>query len=145
MLAGDQHVVDFAYNTSRTWLLSAGYPPAVAAANKRALEIIDNEPQRVQDLWNKREYFQSELEDLGFDTGQSETPIVPVMIGDSNTAKQFAERLFEEDLFALSIVYPMVPRGEARIRNQINVGLTETDLNEALRVYEQVGRELDII
>jgi glycine C-acetyltransferase len=82
---------------------------------------------------------------LGFDTGQSEIPIVPVMIGDSNTAKQFAERLFEEGLFALSIVYPMVPRGEARIRNQINVGLSETDLNEALRVYEQVGRELDII
>ena len=145
MLAGDRHVVDFAYNTSRTWLLSAGYPPAVAAANKRALEIIDEEPGRVRDLWRKREYFQSELVDLGFDTGESETPIIPVMIGDSNTAKAFAERLFEHGVFALSIVYPMVPRGEARIRNQINVGLSEADLNEALRVYEKVGRELDII
>ncbi|QCC49427.1 aminotransferase class I/II-fold pyridoxal phosphate-dependent enzyme (plasmid) [Halobellus limi] len=145
MLAGDQHVVDFAYNTSRTWLLSAGYPPAVAAANRCALEIIDEEPERVRDLWRKREYFQSELEDLGFDTGAGETPIVPVMIGDSKTAKEFAERLFEKGVFALSIVYPMVPRGGARIRNQINVGLTETDLDEALRVYDEVGRKLGII
>jgi glycine C-acetyltransferase len=145
LLAGDQHVVDFAYNTSRTWLLSAGYPPAVAAANKRALEIIENEPSRVRELWSKRDYFKSELESIGFDTGNSETPIVPVMIGESKKAKAFANRLFDEGIFTMSITYPMVPRGEARIRNQLNVGLSESDLNKALRAYEEVGKELNIL
>ena len=145
MLAGDQHVVDYAYNTSRTWLLSAGYPPAVAAANKTALEIVDEEEDRVERLWELREYFKSELESLGFDTGVSETPIVPAMVGDSKKAQKLADRLYEEGIFALAIVYPMVPRGEARIRNQVNAGLTKDDLNEALRVYEDVGRELDLI
>jgi len=145
LLAGDQQVVDFAYNTSRTWLLSAGYPPAVAAANKRALEIIENEPSRVRELWTKRDYFKSELESIGFDTGQSETPIVPVMIGDSNKAKAFADQLFEEGIFTMSITYPMVPRGEARIRNQLNVGLSESDLNTALGAYEEIGNELNVL
>jgi len=145
MLAGNREVVDFAYNTSRTWLLSAGYPPAVAAANKRALEIIENEPSRVRELWEKRDYFESELRNIGFDTGNSETPIVPALIGDIKTAKQFASRLFEEGAFAMSIVYPMVSRGEGRIRNQVNVGLSEADLDEALGVYERLGKELDIV
>lgn len=126
-------------------MLSADYPPAVAAANKRALEIIEEEPSRVRELWEKRDYFQSGLESIGFDTGNSETPIVPAMIGDSNKAKRLASRLFEEGVFAMSIVYPMVPRGEARIRNQVNVGLSEEDLDEALGAYEQLGRELDIV
>lgn len=145
MLAGDRHVIEFAYNTSRTWLLSAGYPPAVAAANIRALEIIEEEPDRVNHLWSLREYFVRELESLGFDTGASETPIVPVMVGDSLAAQTMAERLFEEGVFALAIVYPMVARDKARIRNQINAGLTREDLDQALRVYESVGKDLDVI
>lgn len=145
MLAADEHVVEYAYNTSRTWLLSAGFPPAVAAANIKALEIVDEETERVEQLWDLREYFVSELESMGFDTGNSETPIVPVMVGDSRTAQTFADRLFEEGIFALAIVYPMVARGQARIRNQLNAGLSRDDLDEALRVYESVGRELDII
>ncbi|MFP4590632.1 MAG: aminotransferase class I/II-fold pyridoxal phosphate-dependent enzyme [Halobacteriales archaeon] len=145
MLAGDRHVVDFAYNTSRTWLLSAGYPPAIAAANRAALEIVEEESDRVERLWELREYFVSELESLGFDTGNSETPIVPVMVGESRTAQALADRLFENGIFALAIVYPMVPRGQARIRNQVNAGLTREDLDEALRVYERVGRDLDLL
>jgi len=145
MLAADEHVVEYAYNTSRTWLLSAGYPPAVAAANKTALEIVDDEPERVETLWDNREYFERELRSMGFDTGNSETPIVPVMVGDSKTAKRFAEQLYERGVLALAIVYPMVPRGEARIRNQVNAGLSTEDLNDALRVYEDVGTELDLI
>ncbi|SNR71739.1 aminotransferase class I/II-fold pyridoxal phosphate-dependent enzyme [Halorubrum vacuolatum] len=145
MLAGDQHVIDYAYNTSRTWLLSAGYPPAVAAANKKALEIIDSEPERVRRLWEKRGYFAEELQSIGYDIGNSETPIVPAMIGNSKTAKELSERLFDTGIFALAIVHPMVPKGEARIRNQINVGLSQADLDEALRVYEEIGRDLDIV
>lgn len=145
MLAGDEHVVKYAYNTARTWLLSAGYPPAVAAANKRALEIIDDEPEHVEALWENREYFQSELESLGFDTGRSETPIVPAIIGDSKRTKEFADRLLEEGVFTLAIVYPMVARGSARVRNQVSAGHTREDLDEALRAFETVGRELDLV
>ena len=137
--------MEFAYNTSRTWLFSAGYPPAVAAANKRALEIIEEEPSRVRELWEKRDYFQSGLESIGYDTGNSETPIVPAIVGDSHKAKRLASRLFEEGVFTMSIVYPMVPRGQARIRNQVNVGLSEDDLDEALGAYERLGRELEIL
>jgi glycine C-acetyltransferase len=145
LLAGEEHVVEYAYNTSRTWLLSGGYPPAIAAANRRALEIVENEPERVDRLWDNREYFASELESIGFDTGVSETPIVPAMIGDSQAANEVARRLFEAGVFALPIVYPMVPRGEARIRNQLSAGHTREDLDEVLRVYEAVGRDLDLV
>jgi glycine C-acetyltransferase len=145
MLAGDEQMIEFAYNTSRTWLLSGGYPPAIAAANKRALEIVEDEPSRVRELWKKRDYFKSRLESIGFDTGNSETPIVPAMVGDSNKANQLANRLFEKNIFVTSIVYPMVPRGEARIRNQVNVGLSKADLEKALRIYEELGQKLDIV
>ncbi len=145
MLAGDEHVVKFAYNSARTWLLSAGYPPAVAAANKRALEIIENEPERVETLWENREYFAEEMQSMGWDIGRSETPIIPAMVGNSKKAKRLGERLFEEGIFALPIVFPMVPRSEARIRNQVSAGHSKEDLDEALRVYETVGRELDLI
>ncbi|MEF8830506.1 MAG: aminotransferase class I/II-fold pyridoxal phosphate-dependent enzyme [Halobacteriales archaeon] len=145
MLAGDEHVVKYAYNTARTWLLSAGYPPSIAAANLRSLEIIENEPERVERLWDLRDYFKSELESIGYDTGMSETPIVPAMVGNSKKAQELADRLYERGIFALAIVYPMVPRGEARIRNQLNAGLTKDDLNEALRAYEEIGRDMDLI
>lgn len=145
MLAGDEHVIKYAYNTARTWLLSAGYPPSIAAANLKALEIIEDEPDRVEYLWDLREYFRSELESIGYDTGMSETPIVPAMVGDSKKAQELADRLYDRGIFALAIVYPMVPRGEARIRNQLNAGLTKEDLNDALRAYEEIGRDMDII
>ncbi|MFB6086766.1 MAG: aminotransferase class I/II-fold pyridoxal phosphate-dependent enzyme [Halodesulfurarchaeum sp.] len=145
MLAGDEEVIEYAYNTARTWLLSAGYPPAIAAANIRALEIIEDEPGRVEKLWKNREYFASEMESMGWDTGRSETPIVPAMVGDSNKAKELGNRLFENGIFALPIVFPMVPRGEARIRNQLSAGHTKEDIDEALRVYEEVGADLDLI
>jgi glycine C-acetyltransferase len=145
MLAGDEEVIEYAYNTARTWLLSAGYPPAIAAANKRALEIIDEEPERVDRLWENREYFAEEMKSMGWDTGRSETPIVPAMVGDSNKAKELGNRLFEHGIFALPIVFPMVPRGEARIRNQLSAGHSKADIDEALRVYEEVGRDLDLI
>ncbi|MFB6095195.1 MAG: aminotransferase class I/II-fold pyridoxal phosphate-dependent enzyme, partial [Halodesulfurarchaeum sp.] len=145
MLAGEEHVVEYAYNAARTWLLSAGYPPAVAAANKRALEIVEEEDERVDRLWDNREYFVSELESMGWDTGRTQTPIIPAMVGDSQTAQEVGNRLFERGIFALPIVYPMVPRGEARIRNQVSAGHTKEDLDEALRVYEEVGRDLDLI
>ncbi len=145
MLAGEKHVIEYVYNTARTWLLSAAYPPAVTAANIKSLEIVMNEPDRVQRLWDNRNYFKKELESLGFDTWKSQTPIVPVMVGDSKKAKELAHMLFDDGVFALPIVFPMVPRGLERIRNQVSAGHTKEDLDHALNAYEKAGKKLGLI
>ena len=145
MLAGEKHVIEYVYNTARTWLLSAAYPPAVTAANIKSLEIVMNEPERVKRLWDNRNYFKKELESLGFDTWKSQTPIVPVMVRDSRKAKELTHKLFESGVFALPIVFPMVPRGLERIRNQVSAGHTKEDLDYALNAYEKAGKELDLI
>lgn len=145
MLAGDEGLIKYAYNTSRSWLLSAAFPPHVAAINMEALDLVDEEEDRVKKLWDLTDYFKSEMESMGFDTGFSETPIVPAMVGDSKKCQKLADRLYEEGVFGLAIVYPMVAKGQARIRNQINAGLTKDDLNEVLRIYEKLGKELDLI
>ncbi|MFW6064340.1 MAG: aminotransferase class I/II-fold pyridoxal phosphate-dependent enzyme [Candidatus Natronoplasma sp.] len=145
MLAGTEGLIKYAYNTSRSWLLSAAFPPHVAAINIEALDVVEEENDRVDKLWDLTEYFKSEMESMGFDTGFSETPIVPAMVGDSKKGQKLADRLYEEGVFGLAIVYPMVAKGKARIRNQINAGLTKDDLNEVLRIYEKLGKELDLI
>ncbi len=145
MLAGSSDLIKFAYNKSRTWLLSAAFPPHVAAANIAALEIVEKEKDRVKRLWDNTKYFKKEIESLGYDTGNSQTPIVPTIVGDSKKAKQLAEKLYEEGIFALAIVYPMVARDKARIRNQMNADFTREDLDTILNVYEKLGRELKIV
>ncbi|MFO7793110.1 MAG: glycine C-acetyltransferase [Candidatus Saliniplasma sp.] len=145
MLAGDEGLINYAYNTSRTWLLSAAFPPHVAAVNIRALDLVMEEKERVEKLWDLTEYFKKEIESLGFDTGMSETPIVPAMIGDSKKAQKLANRLYDEGIFALAIVYPMVAKGKARIRNQINAGMDFEDLDTILNAYEKLGKEMDLI
>ncbi len=145
MLAGTEGLINYAYNTSRSWLLSAAFPPHVAAINIEALDIVEEKNGRVQKLWDLTDYFKKELESIGFDTGFSETPIVPAMVGDSKKCQKLADRLYEEGVFGLAIVYPMVGKGKARIRNQINAGLTKDDLNEVLRIYEKLGKELDLV
>ena len=145
MLAGSSDLIKFAYNKARTWLLSAAFPPHVAAANIAALEIVEKEPERVRKLWENTKYFKKEIESMGYDTGLSETPIVPVIIGESKKTKEFAERLYQEGIFALAIVYPMVAKDKARIRNQMNAGMTREDLDFALNAYEKIGKELKVI
>ena len=145
MLAGDREVIDYVRNTARTWLLSAAYPPSVTAANIKALEIVMNEPERVRRLWDNRNYFKKELDSLGFDTGRSQTPIIPVIVGDTKKVKKLASMLFDEGIFVLPIVYPMVARGTERIRNQVNADHTREDLDKALDAYERAGKKLGII
>lgn len=145
MLAGTEGLIKYAYNTSRSWLLSAAFPPHVAAINIEALNIVEEEKDRVEKLWDLTEYFKKEMESMGYDTGFSETPIVPAMVGDSKKAQKLAERLFDEDIFALAIVYPMVAKGKARIRNQINAGMEYDDIDKILNAYEKLGKELDLV
>lgn len=143
--AGSNDLRNFALNKSRSWLLSASPAPAVCGASIAAIDLLEREPQHVERLWDNTRAWKQELQRLGFDTGRSETPIVPVMMGESGVAKKFSERLFERGVFALPITFPMVARDKARIRTILNAGLTRQDLDEALQGFAAVGRELKLI
>lgn len=145
LVAGSQDLVNFAYNKSRTWLLSGSHPPAVAGAQLEAIKVLETEPEHVKNLWDNTKYFKKELNSLGFDTGHSETPITPVIVGESSKAKELSNRLYEEGIFALPIVFPMVARDKARIRTMMNAGLKKDDLDYTLEKFEKLGKELKIL
>jgi glycine C-acetyltransferase len=144
-VSGTRDLVNFAYNKSRTWLLSGSHPPAVAAACIAAIDVLETEPEHVRNLWMNTDYFRNGIRALGFNTGKSQTPIIPVMVGESGNAKEFSSRLFDLGVFALPIVFPMVSKDKARIRTIMNAALTQKDLDEALGAFEKVGKELKLI
>src|SRR2546422_1797750 len=144
-VAGSNEQGNYAPNNSRACVLPGWHPPAVAAACTAAIDVLETEPRHVKKLWANTKYFKKRLVSMGFDIGRSETPITPVMLGDSATAKRFSDRLFEEGVFALPIVYPMVAKDRARIRNIVNAGLRREDLDEALAAYEKIGKELKVL
>jgi len=144
-ISGSQDLVNFAFNKSRTWLLSGSHPPPVAAACIAAIDVLEKEPQHVKNLWDNTRYFKKTMKDLGFNIGNSQTPITPVIVGESGVAKKLSSRLFEEGIFALPIVFPMVARDKARIRTMMNAQLTTEDLDFAIRAFEKIGKELHII
>jgi glycine C-acetyltransferase len=144
-ISGSQDLVNFAYNKSRTWLLSGSHPPAVAAACLAAVDVLEKEPQHVQKLWENTRYFKKAMKDLGFDIGNSTTPITPIIVGESGVAKKLSSRLYEEGVFALPIVFPMVARDKARIRTIMNAALKKEDLDFAIAAFEKIGKELHII
>ncbi len=144
-ISGSRDLVNFAYNRSRTWLLSGSHPPPVAAACIAAIDVLEKEPQHVRKLWENTRYFKKTMKDLGFDVGKSQTPITPVMVGESGVAKKLSSRLFEEGVFALPIVFPMVAQDKARIRTMMNAALTKEDLDFAMDAFKKIGKELHII
>jgi len=144
-VSGSKDLVNFGLNKSRTWLLSGSHPPAVAAACTAAIDVLESEPQHVKTLWDHTRYFKKAMKDLGFNIGNSETPITPVIVGESGIAKKLSARLFEEGVFALPIVFPMVARDKARIRTIMNAALTRKDLDFAIGAFEKIGKELHII
>jgi glycine C-acetyltransferase len=144
-VSGSRDLINFAYNRSRTWLLSGSHPPPVAAACIAAIDVLESEPEHVKTLWEHTGYFKKTMKDLGFDIGNSQTPITPVIVGESGVAKKLSTRLFEESVFALPIVYPMVARDKARIRTIMSAQLTKDDLNFAIAAFEKIGKELHII
>ena len=144
-VSGSTDLVNYAYNKSRTWLLSGSHPPAVVAACIAAVDVLENEPQHVRTLWDHTHFFKKAMKDLGFDIGRSETPITPIIVGDSGVAKKLSAKLFEEGVFALPIVYPMVARDKARIRTIMNAALKREDLDFAIGKFEKIGEELRII
>jgi glycine C-acetyltransferase len=145
LIAGSHDLKMFALNKSRTWLLSGSHPPQVAAVQLEAVRVLEEEPEHNKRLWDNTNYLKKELVSMGFNTGYSETPITPVIVGASDLAVKLSEGLWEENVYALPIVFPMVARDAARIRNMMNAGHTQEDLNHALAAYEKVGKQLGII
>ncbi len=144
-VAGSRPLVEFLMNRARPLLFSTSHPPSVAATALAALDLIEEAPDLIARLWDNTRYFKTGLGELGFDTGASETPITPVMIGDESEAMRFSDRLFEAGVFALGIAYPTVPRGKARVRTIVTAGHTRDDLAQALDVCGRVGREMRLI
>src|SRR3990170_2967018 len=144
-IAGPHHLIEWLVNRGRPFLFSTSAPPAVVAACIEALDIIRDEPERLERLWENTNSFKAGLHELGFDTGMSETPITPVITGDEEKTQAFARRLFEEGVFTPAIVFPTVAKGRARVRTIVTADHTERDLAEALEVFARVGRELGLI
>ncbi len=146
-IAGSKKLIEFLIQKARPWLLSTAHPPAVVAAAIAAIEILESPEgeQLVRKLWENARYFKSELNKLGFNTGASETPITPVIVGSSHNAKKLAKRLFEEGVFAQEIVFPMVARDKARVRTIVTAMHTKEDLDFALNAFKKVGKEMGLI
>jgi glycine C-acetyltransferase len=130
---------------ARPFLFSTSHPPAVAAACLAAIDVLEQEPQLIEKLWDNTRHFKAGLERIGFDTGNSETPITPVIVGAGALAHRFSDRLFEEGVFAMGIGFPTVPDDKSRVRTIVTAEHSTEELDICLEVFERVGRELAII
>jgi glycine C-acetyltransferase len=144
-VAGSAALREMLTQRARPFLFSTSHPPAVAAACVAAIHVLLDQPELIDRLWANTRYFKAELKRLGFDTGSSETPITPVMMGESEMAQRFSARLFDEGVFAQAVVYPTVPLDEARIRTIVTAEHATDQLDRALAAFARVGRELGLI
>ena len=143
-VCGSRSLIDYLHHRARPFLFSTSHPPAVAAACLAAFDILEQEPDRIEMLWSNTRRFQAGLNAAGFSTGNSETPITPIMVGDAAKAFEFSRLLFEEGVFATGIGFPTVPQGKARIRTIVTATHTQKQLDDALDAIERVGRRLKI-
>ena len=144
-VAGSRALIDFLYHRARPFLFSTSHPPAVTAACLAALDVLETEPQWVEKLWDNTRFFKAGLQQLGFNTGLSESPITPVIVGEAATAAKMSDTLFEHGVFAQSIGFPTVARDKARLRTIVAATHTREDLQYALDMFGKVGRELGVI
>jgi glycine C-acetyltransferase len=144
-VAGSQALRDLLIQRARPFLFSTSHPPAVVAACREAIRVMEEETWRIERLWASTRRFKAELARLGFDTGRSETPITPVIVGESEAAIRFSARLFEEGVFATSVVFPTVALDQARLRTIVTSALTDEHLDRALGAFDRVGHELGLI
>jgi glycine C-acetyltransferase len=145
VVAGRQVIIDWLRQRGRPFLFSSAMTIPDVAACLAAVDLLEESTEQVDRLWSNAQYFKAGMQRLGFNTGQSQTPIVPVMLGEAPLAQQFSRRLFEEGVFAMAIGYPTVPQGKARIRVMNTAAHTQQDLDFALVKFEKVGRELGVI
>jgi glycine C-acetyltransferase len=144
-VVGSKDLINYAYNKSRTWLLSGAQAPAVLAACTASIEVLETEPQHVKNVWKNTAYFKKAVNDLGFNTGNSATPIIPIICGESHKARQLSETLWSHGIYVLPIVFPMVSKDSARIRCQMHAQMTKEDLDFAVREIADAGKTLGII
>jgi glycine C-acetyltransferase len=144
-VAGTRALVEFLYHRARPFLFSTSHPPSVAASCIAAIEVLETEPQLIDRLWENTRMFKSGLQALGFNTGMSESPITPVIVGDATLAMQLSDRLFEEGIFAQGIGFPTVPEGKARVRTIVTATHSREELEFALDGFRKVGTALGVI
>jgi len=144
-VAGSADIVEYLRQRARPFLFSSAATPPDVAACIAAIDILQQTDEPVKKLWENARYFKENMVALGFDTGASETPITPVMLGEAKTAWDFSKRLFSEGVFGTAIAFPTVPRGKARIRVMLSAAHSKDDLDFALEKFEKAGKELRVI
>lgn len=144
-VAGRKVLIDYLHQRSRPFLFSSATTPADTAACIAGVDLLERSTGQVEKLWENTNYFKSKLLKLGFNTGRSATPIVPVMLGEAPLAQKFSKRCFEEGVFAMAIGYPTVPQGKARVRTMISASHSKADLDQGIKTYEKVGKELKVV
>jgi len=144
-VAGSHTLIEFLYHRARPFLFSTSHPPGVAAACIAALDVLEQAPQIIDRLWENTRFFKAGLATLGFNTGLSQSPITPVIVGDGALAMKLSDRLFEEGVFAQGIAFPTVARDRARVRTIVTAAHTRDELQFALDVFGKVGKELGIL
>ena len=145
LVAGDKTIVEWLRQRGRPFLFSSAVTAPDAAACLAAVDLLEESTDLVDRLWDNANYFKGEMKKLGFDTGLSETPITPVMLGEAPLAQQFSRELFEQGVFAMAIGFPTVPKGKARIRVMISAAHDRDDLGQGLDAFARVGRKLGVI
>ncbi len=145
VVAGNAKIVEWLRQRGRPFLFSSAMTVPDTAACLAAVDLLEESTDLVDKLWENTRYFKAEMKRLGFDTGQSVTPITPIMLGEATLAQEFSRRLFEEGVFAMAIGYPTVPKGKARIRVMISAAHEKADLDKGLEAFAKVGRELGVI
>jgi glycine C-acetyltransferase len=144
-VAGTKTLKKYLLNKSRTWLLTGSHPPGTVAASIASLELLEKSDKLVKKLWRNTKTFKKQLKELGFDTGISETPITPVMTYDEGKAAVMSRKLFEEGVYVLPIVYPMVAKGKARLRAMMTADHSKEDIAFAFEKITIIGKELELI
>jgi glycine C-acetyltransferase len=145
MVAGKAKIIEWLQQRGRPFLFSSAVTVPDVAATIAAVDVLEESTELVDRLWNNADIFKKEMENLGFDTGKTMTPITPVMLGDAKLARTFSRRLYEKEVFAMALGYPTVPKGLARIRVMISATHSKDDLEKALSAFAKVGKELDVI
>ncbi|MEC1755623.1 glycine C-acetyltransferase [Bacillus mojavensis] len=144
-VAGSKVLIDYLRHKGRPFLFSTSHPPAVTAACMEAIDVLLEEPEHMERLWENTHYFKSRLIQMGFTLTQSETPILPILIGNEGGAKQFSDQLLSQGVFAQSIVFPTVAKGKARIRTIMTAEHTKEELDQALDAIEKTAKELQLL
>jgi glycine C-acetyltransferase len=144
-VCGSRDLIDFLHARARPFLFSTSHPPSVAASCIAAFDILENEPERIERLWENTRYFKGQLSATGFNTGESETPITPIMVGEAKKAHEFSKELFDNGMLATGIGYPTVPEGKARIRTIVTATHTREMLDRALEILARVAKQMGII